>query len=829
YHLASISSQTPKSSSFLINSPIMQPPRRKCACLFLLLVSAFPSSAVSDAAFASRRNGDDRHVTLSVAAKAKWVHPAFERHTTHQCPVVSSGRRAPASAKNFLTCEYVPLKTNGSKKLPDLSSPASNKTAFFGELATRDILIFSCGDAFDVSEYQEYVAQKEKDEKKEPQLWAVAHRENSMRPNNLLEKFFAPPEKFKRVVSIFSDPRATVLWSDLYFLPRPKNPAKQKMVELQLAHSVGGHASTSTSSQEELLSEMLTTTTTRDYVPLPSFLTFLDTPTYEEIEQRLARQKEAKLQAAGEDHHDDQDHQQELPVLYISRKFGMSSNRDYWARGLQKQKRLHSRGECFLRSEKDYMDPVIRRKNSLKMDWLERYRDPRYYKQVDVSGRSLVAEDADNDLQEFALSDASSASSTTTFSSSKKNATTTAFRAPLYKFYLSGHNTNCRHYADEKLVKPFFHGLVPVVVGVSREDLVLVTPQNSFIHVDDFENVEVLGQYLDYLSQNDTAYLEYHQWRKVVDLVDYKNDKFPCAFCQAVVASREGGANQELNPWAVHHEMLRERLRQTAATASTSVGGVVDNLDANLHCMVDGLLRNGSFSHCPAGGRRRPMDPFVRGSDNEQKAENEKASEPSTEIDTERYWSELDFARQANDEIRPDETRPDWEWRRQRQSTTAATQEEERPIKSSEPSSSGVVQNSSRLRAQQERFDRAFSTKDARFPQGYAVYEDDKDEEPEFAREWAVMRDDDCVPAAWDGVEGQEDAEMKRENRLSSQNEDSSELHVDDVEYQATPLPRNKPDEQAGATGQQEIKRVSSQDEDEEANFYEVDQNQFPF
>ncbi len=310
----------------------------------------------------------------------------------------------------------------------------------------------------------------------------------------------------------------------------------------------------------------------------------------------------------------------------------------------------------------------------------------------------------------------------------------------------------------------------------------------------------------------------------MVDLVDYKNDEFPCAFCQAVVASREGGATRELNPWAVHDEMLRERekQRQTAATASTSVGGVlVDNLDANLHCMVDGLLRNGSFSYCPAGGRRRPMDPFVR-----TKAENEETSKSSTaDHDMDHYWSELDFARQANDDIRPDETRPDWEWRRK--STTAPTQEEERPIKSFESSNGALLH--SRLRAQQERFDRAFSTKDARFPQGYAVYEDDNEKTPEFAREWAVMRDDDCVPAAWDEVEGQEDAEM-RENRLSSQN-DSSELHVDDVQYQATPLPRNKPDAaQAGSTtGQQEIKRISpSEDEDEEANFYD-DQNQFPF
>jgi len=40
-----------------------------------------------------------------------------------------------------------------------------------------------------------------------------------------------------------------------------------------------------------------------------------------------------------------------------------------------------------------------------------------------------------------------------------------------------------------------------------------VAPPNSYIHAEKFETPEELVGYLDYLDSNDTAYMEYHQWR----------------------------------------------------------------------------------------------------------------------------------------------------------------------------------------------------------------------------------------------------------------------------------------------------------------------------
>ena len=40
-----------------------------------------------------------------------------------------------------------------------------------------------------------------------------------------------------------------------------------------------------------------------------------------------------------------------------------------------------------------------------------------------------------------------------------------------------------------------------------------VAPERSFIHVDDFESLEALADYLVYLKYNDTAFAEYLWWK----------------------------------------------------------------------------------------------------------------------------------------------------------------------------------------------------------------------------------------------------------------------------------------------------------------------------
>lgn len=84
-----------------------------------------------------------------------------------------------------------------------------------------------------------------------------------------------------------------------------------------------------------------------------------------------------------------------------------------------------------------------------------------------------------------------------------------------YKFYMSFENGHhCKDYMSEKF---WFNGLrsgaVPIVLGARREDVAKVAPKKSFIHVDEFQDVPSLVKYLNYLSENETAYREYHEWR----------------------------------------------------------------------------------------------------------------------------------------------------------------------------------------------------------------------------------------------------------------------------------------------------------------------------
>ena len=86
-----------------------------------------------------------------------------------------------------------------------------------------------------------------------------------------------------------------------------------------------------------------------------------------------------------------------------------------------------------------------------------------------------------------------------------------------HKFYLAFENSyHCKEYITEKLwLNSFYLGTVPVVWGASKEDYIRNTPPNSFIHYEDFDNSKQLVDYLLYLDKNDTAYMEYFEWRKL--------------------------------------------------------------------------------------------------------------------------------------------------------------------------------------------------------------------------------------------------------------------------------------------------------------------------
>ena len=88
-----------------------------------------------------------------------------------------------------------------------------------------------------------------------------------------------------------------------------------------------------------------------------------------------------------------------------------------------------------------------------------------------------------------------------------------------YKFYLAFENSLCDEYVTEKYWKlysfdRFFKmNVVPVVRGPKPAHYAKISIKKSYINADDFKTARALADYLNYLDKNDTAYLEYFEWK----------------------------------------------------------------------------------------------------------------------------------------------------------------------------------------------------------------------------------------------------------------------------------------------------------------------------
>ena len=92
-----------------------------------------------------------------------------------------------------------------------------------------------------------------------------------------------------------------------------------------------------------------------------------------------------------------------------------------------------------------------------------------------------------------------------------------------YRFYLSFENSKCDGYITEKYWTQGTSGvLVPIVLGAKREQYRRIAVPHSYIHIDDFRNVNELAKELHRLNRNDTAYNEYLLWKQIYDIrADY--------------------------------------------------------------------------------------------------------------------------------------------------------------------------------------------------------------------------------------------------------------------------------------------------------------------
>jgi hypothetical protein len=88
-----------------------------------------------------------------------------------------------------------------------------------------------------------------------------------------------------------------------------------------------------------------------------------------------------------------------------------------------------------------------------------------------------------------------------------------------YKFYLAFENSQCDEYISEKFWKLYSDqalfkiDIVPVVRGARSADYRRIAVHGSYINADDFDSAKSLADYLLYLDQNTTAYMQYFAWK----------------------------------------------------------------------------------------------------------------------------------------------------------------------------------------------------------------------------------------------------------------------------------------------------------------------------
>ena len=71
--------------------------------------------------------------------------------------------------------------------------------------------------------------------------------------------------------------------------------------------------------------------------------------------------------------------------------------------------------------------------------------------------------------------------------------------------------------------------------GPSKIDYEKVAPPHSFIHISDFKNASTLTDYLFYLSENSTAYMEYFWWTTYYDV---RRTERICSVCEKLYEIR---------------------------------------------------------------------------------------------------------------------------------------------------------------------------------------------------------------------------------------------------------------------------------------------------
>jgi len=100
-------------------------------------------------------------------------------------------------------------------------------------------------------------------------------------------------------------------------------------------------------------------------------------------------------------------------------------------------------------------------------------------------------------------------------------------------FYLAFESQTCKDYITEKFWRALSYGMIPIVLGPSKQSyLDLGIPESAFIHVDDFRSAKKLANYLHEIANDYFLYRKYFQWLNQYEAFDDIKVLEPIRMCE---------------------------------------------------------------------------------------------------------------------------------------------------------------------------------------------------------------------------------------------------------------------------------------------------------
>jgi alpha-1,3-fucosyltransferase len=118
-----------------------------------------------------------------------------------------------------------------------------------------------------------------------------------------------------------------------------------------------------------------------------------------------------------------------------------------------------------------------------------------------------------------------------------------------YKFYLAFENSICPDYVTEKVFKVMNRFIIPVVLNGANMTNFL--PPKSYINANEFDTIEALAKYLQFLSDNPAEYVKYFWWREHYTVQKKRMDL--CEICEKINDKKLLANGKRFNNFASWH------------------------------------------------------------------------------------------------------------------------------------------------------------------------------------------------------------------------------------------------------------------------------------